>query len=269
MQNFYNEYIVTYLLRIVGALLILGIGTLIAYTVRRILNQGIKLKNHAIPKAFLTNLLFAAIVLITFIMSLSKLGVPTATLITVLGAGSLAIGLSLKDFLANIAAGFMIIFLRPFKVGDSIIVNGTLGTIININLFMTQLKSPSNECVFIPNTNIMGNSIVNQSYYRIRRLDIEIGVGYDTDLKKAKLLLEKLLFDFEFVAKDEAPIIGVTNLADSSIVILVRFWVLTQDYTIATHQFLEAVTQKFTEENINLPFPQLDIHIKNQQGTIV
>lgn len=268
MQQFYNEYIVTYMLRIIAGLLIFGIGTFIAYAVRRFLSQGIKLKNNAIPKAFLTNLIFVAILLITLIMSLSKLGVPTATLITVLGAGTLAIGLSLKDFLANIAAGFMIVFLRPFKIGDSIVVDGTAGTIININLFMTQLKSPSNECVFIPNTNIMGNSIVNQSYYRIRRLDIEIGVDYDTDLKKAKLLLEKLLYDFEFVAKDETPIIGVTNLGDSSIVILVRFWVLTQDYTIAQHQFLEAVKLKFSEEKISLPFPQLDLHIKNQPAKV-
>jgi len=115
MQQFYNEYIATYVLHILAALLILTVGASIAYAVRRFLNQGIQLKNYAIPKAFLTNLIFVAILLITFIMFLSKLGVPTATLITVLGAGTLAIGLSLKDFLANIAAGFMIVFLRPFS----------------------------------------------------------------------------------------------------------------------------------------------------------
>lgn len=266
MQHFYDDFVLIYMIRFCAAALILGVGALIAYSVRRFLNHGIKVKNNEVPKAFLTNLVFAGILLISFIMALAKLGVPTATLITVLGAGSLAIGLGLKDFLSNIAAGFMIVFLRPFKIGDYIIVNGAAGTIININLFMTQLKSASNECVFIPNTNITSNYIINQSYYRLRRLDVEIGVDYGTDLKKAKLLLEQLLFNFDFVAKEETPVIGVTNLADSSIVILVRFWVLTQDYVTAKHQLLEAVKQKFSEENISMPFPQLDLHIKNKSN---
>lgn len=267
MQQFYHDYVLNYLLRFCAALIILAAGTFIAYIIRRFLHHGIKLKNNEVPKAFLTNLVFAAVMLVTFIMALAKIGVPTATLITVLGAGSLAIGLALKDFLSNIAAGFMIIFLRPFKIGDYIIVNGTAGTIININLFMTQLKSATNECVFVPNTIITDNPIVNQSYYHIRRLDVEIGVDYGTDLKKAKSLLEKMLFDFDFVAKEETVIIGVSNLADSSIVILVRFWVRIENYTTAKYQFLEAVNQKFSEEKISLPFPQLDVHIKNDQGT--
>ncbi len=264
----YETYILSYLPHLFAALLILIVGITIASILKRFLKHGMKIKNDEILITFLTNLVFSVVLVITIIMTLGKLGVPTATLITLLGAGSLAIGFALKDFLSNIAAGFLIIFLRPFKIGDFIVVNGNSGTIININLFLTQLKSSSNECIFIPNNGIIVNPITNQSFYKLRRLDIEIGVGYETDLQKAKNLLETMLSTADFVVQSEQPVIGVANLADSSIIMLVRFWVLTENYTIAKHKLLEAVKQKFSEENISLPFPQLDLHLKKENGSL-
>lgn len=247
---------------IISALVILIVGILIAYLARSVIRRCIRIENNKMLKSFSANLIFGLILLLTLITTLSKLGVPTASLVAIMGATGLAIGLALKDFLSNIAAGFMIVFLKPFRVGHYISVNGSAGTIIDINLFMTQLKTSSNECLFIPNNKVITNAITNQSYYNTRRMDLVIGIDYSADLKQAKDIIATTLIDNILTLKNPAPFIAVQELADSSVNLLVRFWVESSNLSAAKSEILETLKTQLTAAGIDLPFPQLAVHIE-------
>jgi small conductance mechanosensitive channel len=244
------------------ALVIFVIGILMAYLARSFIQRCIKIENNKMLKSFSTNLIFGLILLLTLITTLGKLGVPTASLVAVMGAAGLAVGLALRDFLSNIAAGFMIVFLKPFGVGHYIQVNGNAGTIVDINLFMTQLRTSGNECLFIPNSKVITNAIINQSYYETCRVDLVIGIDYAADLQTAKEVITAVLADNALTLKDPAPIIGIQELANSSVNLLVRFWVERINLLNAKFEVLEACKERLTKAGINLPFPQLDVHLK-------
>lgn len=247
------------------ALIIFGAGLFIAYIVKKMLKKYIHLHNNEMLKNFLSNLASSLIILMTVISALSKLGIPTASLVAVAGAAGLAIALSLKDFLSNIAAGFMIVFLKPFKVGDFVKLNNDSGTVTDINLFMVTLKSPTNECLFIPNNKAITNNVLNQSFYDTRRVDLIIGVDYSTNLTQAKSILNDILQNNGLVLKTPTFAIGIQELADSSINMLVRYWVAKANLLQSKMDLLEAITAAFREANINIPFPQLDVHFDNPQ----
>lgn len=253
----------SYLPNIVYALLIVILGIFSTLVTKKMLRRYIRLRQNAILKNFLVNLISSLIILLTVISALSKLGVPTASLVAVTGAAGLAIALSLKDFLSNIAAGFMIVFLKPFKVGDFVKINGDAGTITDLNLFMVTLKSSSNECLFIPNNKVITNSVLNQSFYDTRRVDLVIGVDYNTDLAKAKNIILEVLGNEKTVLKDPVFMVGVQELADSAINFLVRYWTQKNDFLQSKMDLLESITTALINANINIPFPQMDIRLKN------
>lgn len=252
-----------YLPNIIYASLILVIGLFVALIVKRLLKKYIPLHNNEMLKSFLSNLISSLVVLLALISALGKLGVPTASLVAVAGAAGLAVALSLKDFLSNIAAGFMIVFLKPFKVGDSVKINGDSGTVTDISLFMVTLKSPSNECLFIPNNKVITNNVLNQSFYDRRRVDLVIGVDYNADLAQAKSILTTVLTQNKLVLTDPSFTIGVQELADSAINILVRYWVTKANLAQSKMNLFEEIATALTTAGINIPFPQMDIHIES------
>jgi small conductance mechanosensitive channel len=167
----------------------------------------------------------------------------------------------LQGSLSNFASGVMIIFFRPFKVGDFVEAGGISGIVEGIQIFSTQMRTGDNKSIIIPNSSITSGTITNYSAKSERRVDMTFGIGYDDDIRKAKQILEDILSADDRILKDPAPVIAVGALADSSVNILVRPWVKTDDYWAVFWDLTEKVKLRFDEENISIPFPQRDVHL--------
>ncbi len=211
--------------------------------------------------SFTKNVTYALMMAFVVIAALGQLGVETTSLAAVVAAAGLAIGLALQGSLSNLAAGVMIVLFRPFKVGDFIGAAGTDGTVEDLNIFTTTLKTADNRSIIIPNSNITEGNIVNFSARDTRRVDMVFGIGYDDDLKAAKKLLEKIVKADKRVLKDPAPLVAVSELADSSVNFVVRPWVNSADYWSFKFDLTEKVKLEFDKAGISIPFPRQDIHI--------
>ncbi len=254
--------LISYMPMVFMACVILVIGLVLAYMAKKMtLKATQKISNRAMAN-FLSRLVHIIVIVLTIIIVLSRLGVPTTSLVAVLGAASLAIGLSLKNFLANLAAGFLIIFLRPFKIGDFIEVGSKAGTVSDINLFMTHLNTTANEALFFPNNKIINDFIINKSFHDHKRLDLFIGIAYDADLKQAKQLIDECLKSHLNVQAQPAPLVVVNELADSAVILLVRFWCRVDQALSTKFALLEDIKSTLDENNINIPYPQLDVHLQ-------
>lgn len=240
--------------------LIFTIGLMIAFTLKKLLQKYIHVQNNEMLKRFLINIFMSFIILLTIISALGKLGVPTASLVAVMGAAGLAIALSLKDFLSNIAAGVMIVFLKPFSIGDTVTISSNTGTVTDLNLFMIALQTSTNECVWVPNNKVLTSSILNSSFYDKRRIDLTVGVNYDTDLSVAKDIVLKVMKDNKLVLNDPAPVVGVQELTDQSINLLVRYWVDQSNTTQSQLEVLETIKFELSKAKIKMPSQQ-PIHI--------
>lgn len=257
-----HELILGYLLQLGAAIIIFYIGRIIAKGLSRLLERG--LVARSIDKAviaFLVSIVYAVLMIATVLMALSQIGVQTTSFIAILGAAGLAIGLALQGSLANFASGILIILFRPFKAGDFIDGGGVSGTVEKIEIFQTQMKTPDNKRVIVPNAQITGSPITNYSAEPIRRVDLVIGISYDSDLLLAKKLLEDILKNDERVLADPAFSIKVGALADSSVNLNVRPWVNSADYWGVYWDTLEKVKLTFDDNGIGIPFPQMDVHL--------
>jgi len=213
-------------------------------------------------RGFLTSLCRMLFKAILFISVLGMVGVKTTSLIAILGAAGLAVGLALKDSLGNFAASVMILVFRPYKVGDLVELEGTIGTVQHIQIFCTILNTPGHKKVIIPNGKIVTNKIINISDDPIIRIDHTIGIGYGDDIKKAKKVLMDVLEKDKRILSDPAPYVGVSELADSSVNFVFRPWVKNEDYWDVYFDTLEAAKLALDENGISIPFPQRDVHIK-------
>ena len=210
--------------------------------------------------SFVSSILSVFLLLLVVVASLGRLGVDTTSLIALVGAAGLAIGLSLQDSLKNFAAGVLLIIFRPFKEGDFVEVAGTSGIVEHIAIFNTILRSGDNRELTVPNGQIYTDTIVNYSKRPTRRVDMVFGIGYDDDLLKAKQVLLSILEADERILKDPAPVVAVSELADSSVNFIVRPWVANADYWPVLWSITEQVKLRFDEEGISIPYPQLDVH---------
>ena len=215
---------------------------------------------------FVGNLINAAVITFAVIAALNQLGIQTTSLIAVVGAAGLAIGLALKDSLGNFAAGVMILIFRQFKAGDLIEAAGVLGVVETLNIFSTQLKTADNKTIFVPNGKLLGDNIINYSSKPIRRVDLVIGVSYDADLSHVKRVLTDILADDARILKDPEATIGVLALADSSVNFAVRPWVASEDYWPVFFDLQAAVKTGFDAEGISIPFPQRDVHLHSVES---
>ncbi len=215
---------------------------------------------------FVGTILKAVLLLVVVIAALNQLGVDTTSLIALLGAAGLAVGLAVKDSLQNFASGVMLILLRPFKKGDFVEIAGISGVVDQISLFSTQLHTGDNREIIVPNGKIYGDTITNYSARDTRRVDMTFGIGYDDDLKLAKETLEALLAADPRVLDDPAPVVAVAELADSSVNFTVRAWVKSSDYWAVLWDMNEKVKLTFDEKGISIPYPQMDVHLHKQEG---
>lgn len=235
-------------------------------TLKRRLGKYLEKKNRNYGAlVFGLNFAFGAALFVLAIPVLSEFGVPTASLITVLGTSSLAIGLALRNFLANIAAGIMLVFQKPFDIGDIIECSGTLGYVDKIDLFSVRVKTFSNELVYIPNGKLASDKVTNKNRKSKRRIEAKIDISYKADLKLAKQILLDLMQNDERILLDPAPTVAVDELADSGIVLLVRFWAMSADMMNAKYDLLENTLLQFEAQNIEIPYPQIDVWMRSHE----
>jgi small conductance mechanosensitive channel len=212
---------------------------------------------------FVTNILFMMLLMLVIIAALAQLGIPTAQFIAVIGAAGLAIGLALQGSLSNFASGVLLVSFRPCKVGDYIEAGGVAGTVQQITVFSTTLLTADQRTITVPNSSVMGGPITNYSTSPSRRLDLVIGVSYDSDIVEVKRLLREIVESDERVLDSHKPVqIGVLALADSSVNIAIRPWVATADYWPLHFDLHERIKQCFDQAGIGIPYPQLDVHLQ-------
>jgi small conductance mechanosensitive channel len=251
-----------YGLKIIGAILILFLGRLVALGLKKLLHKiMLKSKVDETLVSFVTSLAYVALMTFIIIAALGQLGVQTTSFIAVLGAAGLAIGLALQGSLANFAAGLLMIIFKPFKVGDFIEGGGVSGAVEKVGIFTTELKSPDNKKIIVPNAKMTGDNIVNYTAKDSRRVNIVVGVSYGVNLDKVKSVLQNILSGDNRILKDPAPTIGVLELADSSVNFAVRPWVRTEDYWNVFFATQENIKKRFDAEGISIPFPQQDVHL--------
>jgi small conductance mechanosensitive channel len=211
--------------------------------------------------SFASNLASMILMLIVFIAAISALGVQTTSFIAILGAAGLAIGLALQGSLSNFASGVLIVLFRPYKVGDWIEAAGVSGSVEEVQILTTVLKTGDNKVVIVPNGQVMDSIITNYSANDKRRVDMLVGVSYSDDLDKVRSTLEELVAAEDRILDEPACTIAVSELADSSVNFVVRPWVATADYWGVKFDLTEAIKKRFDKEGISFPFPQQDVHL--------
>jgi small conductance mechanosensitive channel len=257
-----QELLAFYGLKIIAAILIFVVGRWIAKALRNVIKRMMTKGNvDEILISFVGNLTYIALLAFVIIAALNQLGIQTTSFIAIIGAAGLAIGLALQGSLANFAAGVLMIIFRPFQVGDYIEGAGVAGAVEKVQIFTTQLRTPDNKTIIIPNAKIMGDNITNYSAKDTRRVDMVIGVSYGDDLKKVREILEDILAKDDRILKDPAPTIGVLELGDNSVNFAVRPWVKRDDYWGTYFDVTETVKRRFDKEGISIPYPQRDVHL--------
>jgi len=209
---------------------------------------------------FLDSVIYFALFVVVVLASLNALGINTTSFLAIFGAAGLAVGLALKDSLANIGAAVLIIIFRPFQVGDFVDAAGASGTVQDINLFSTIIITGDNKTIIVPNSSVIGGNITNYSNKPLRRVSHVFGIGYGDDLKLAKETLIQIMEADERVLKDPAPFVAVGELGQSSVNLVFRAWVKTEEYWDVHFDMLERVKLAFDEKGISIPYPQMDIH---------
>jgi small conductance mechanosensitive channel len=261
--NHVVELATAYGLQVVGAIIILILGWIAAGWVRSAADKGLS-KVRGMDETlryFLSTLVRYLVLAVTIVMVLERFGVQTASLIAVLGAAGLAIGLALQGTLSNLAAGVMLLFFRPFKIGDFVDAAGVSGTVKLISLFTTELATPDNVKIIVPNKQLWDTSIKNFSANATRRVDFLLGIGYGDDIDKAFKVINEIIEKDERCHKDPEPQIVVGNLGDSSVDIIVRVWCNAGDYWGLKFDLTKAFKQSFDKEGIEIPFPQRVVHM--------
>ena len=262
INNLVTTYVVPWAINIFFALAIFIVGRWVSKFLVRLLRKGLtKAKMDPILVNFIGSIVSSLLLLFIIIASLNQLGVDTTSLIAIFGAAGLAIGLALQGSLQNFASGVMLIIFRPFKTGDFVEAGGTSGVVEAISIFTTIMRTGDNREVIVPNGSIYSGTITNYSARDTRRIDMVFGIGYGDDIKKAKQILQQVLEADERVLKDPAPLVAVAELADSSVNFNVRPWVKSPDYWAVKFDLTENVKLAFDENNISIPFPQMDVHM--------
>jgi small conductance mechanosensitive channel len=257
-----TELAMAYVPKLVLTVVVLLIGLWLIKRVIKLMNNGMERSSTEPTLAkFLGNLVSIGLKALLLISVASMIGIETTSFIAILGAAGLAIGLALQGTLANFAGGVLVLLFRPFKVGDFVEAQGVTGTVAEIQIFNTVIKTGDNKHIIVPNGAISNGIITNFSAEATRRVDFVFGIGYDDDIAKAKAILERLATEDSRSLSDPAPLVVVSALADSSVNFTVRVWVHAADYWGLYFDLTEQVKLTFDQEGISIPFPQSDVHI--------
>jgi len=249
-------------IKIAIAIAIFVIGKIIARMVANLTKKALqRAGTDAMLVNFLGTITYTVLLIAVLLAAVDSLGVNVTSLMAILGAAGLAVGLALKDSLSNFAAGVMIIIFRPFNIGDFITAGGCSGVVDEIGLFATLMHTGDNQRIIVPNSAILGGNITNTSALPTRRIDLVIGIGYDDNIGQARDLIMGILEADERVLKDPVPGVAVGELGDSSVNLNVRPWVNSGDYWPARADILEGIKIKLDEAGISIPYPQQDVHM--------
>ena len=250
-------------LRLLGCALLLLVGRWLALRLSAFVARLLE-RNQADKTVvgFLSKSVYVVTLLLAFLVALSWLGIPTTSIITVLGASTLAIGLALQDSLSNLASGLLLIFLKPFIVGDYVQIgsDNNEGTVTHVHFFHTELNTGDNKVLLVPNSDVMSNQILNFTRHDHRRLDLVIGIGYDEDIRQAKAILTEIVNGDSRVLAEPAPRVAVNNLGESSIELMVRPFVRTANFDTTRADLLEQIKLRFDEAGIT-PNPQRAVRL--------
>ncbi|NBK90983.1 mechanosensitive ion channel family protein [bacterium 1XD21-13] len=267
-QQYIDEYlpgVVAFGLRVVMALVVFFVGSRLIKLLRRIVRRSMERAGADVGVIqFIDSLLKAFLYFVLVMLIASGFGVDTTSVVALVGSAGLAAGLALQGSLANFAGGVLLLMVKPFKVGDYIVQGDLEGTVSEIQMIYTYLLTPDNRKVVIPNGKLADNSLINVTAQEKRRLDIDVGISYTADLKKAKETGRKLLEQEERVLKEEDHLVVVSELADSAVILKLRFWVRPEDYWSTKWDMTEAVKLAFDAEGIEIPFNQVDVHIREE-----
>lgn len=249
--------------RLLMAALIIFIGIRIAKVVRRLLKRTFeRMGTDLSVSKFLISVANAGVYALTLFIAADKIGIPSASIIALLGSAGLAIGLALQGSLANVAGGILILLTRPFGVNDYIICDGVEGTVHNIGLTYTMLVTADNKKITIPNGSVSNTTIINVTVQEKRRVDIEVGIGYSSDLKQAKEIIRRIYENHPKVLTEDGITVYVGELADSAVILGGRGWTKTEDYWSVRWAILEEIKEQFDLAGIEIPFNQMDVNIK-------
>lgn len=262
-----NIYIIPWGINIAFALVIFVVGRMVVKGILNIVRKILaRTGTDSMLIGFICTISNAILMLFIAIAALDQLGVDTTTLVALIAAAGLAIGLSLQDSLKNFASGIMLIVFRPFEAGDFVEAGGTSGTIEHISIFSTTMRTGDNREIIVPNGAIYGGSITNYSARDTRRIDMVFGIGYDDDIRKAKEIMQQILDADERILSEPTPLIAVAELADSSVNFNVRPWVNSGDYWAVRYDVTEKIKLSFDENSISIPYPQMDLHLNKSAG---
>lgn len=249
-------------IKAVVAILIFYVGRMVARVVSKALRNLMQKQDvDKILQSFISNLVYWALMTFVIIAAINQLGIQTTSLIAIMGAAGLAVGLALQGSLSNFAAGVLIVMFRPYRVGDFVEAAGISGSVDDVQILTTVLKTPDNKKIIVPNSSIMSSIITNYSANDTRRVDLTFGVSYSDDLDKVRSILEELTGADERILKDPECVIKVHELADSSVNFVCRPWVKTADYWGVYWDLTEKVKKRFDQEGISIPFPQQDVYL--------
>jgi small conductance mechanosensitive channel len=252
--NNLQQAIVFYGTQIIAAILILLAGLWAAKTSRHIFNHMMERRRvDATVRIFLSRLLYLSIITFVVIAALAKLGIQTASIVAIIGALGLAVGLALRNSLSDFAAGILLIIFRPFKAGDTIDLIGVSGTVEEINLLYTRLKSSDGKAVIVPNGKLMSNNMINLSTYKTRRAEIIVGISYDNSVEQAKAIIEDILRADTRVHAHPSSVIAVYKLTDSAVQLIIRFWANGSELDATTWSVNEAIKAQFAQAKIIIP----------------
>ncbi len=252
--------------KVAGAIAVLIVGYLVIKLVMGGLRRLFaKKKMEPSLSKFLLSLINVLLQTLLWISVLGMIGIQMASFIALIGAAGFAIGMALTGTLQNFAAGVMILLLKPFKVGDVIESQGILGSVEEIGVFSTILKTPDNRVIIVPNSQLSNVVVTNYTREPLRRVDWTFGIGYGDDVAKAQAVLLQLIEQDSRILKDPAPFIAVSELADSSVNLVVRVWVKTEDYWNVFFDMNRRVYEEFGKNGINIPYPQMDVHLFQEQ----
>ena len=265
MQNTVDKiygYLVGYGFDLVAALFIFIIGKWAARVASQFI-QGMMISAHvdATLAKFIKHLSYGAFMAFVIIAALSKVGVQTTSLVAIIGAAGLAVGLALQGSLSNFAAGVMLIIFKPFRVGDAIEAGGAAGTVEEIQIFNTVINAPDNRRVIVPNAKITGDNITNLSDIECRRIDLKFSISYKDDMRTAKDVLMKMVRSDPRILKDPATVVAVSELADNSVNLVCRPWVKPLDYWNVYFDLTEKGKLALEENGMTIPFPQREVHV--------
>ena len=244
------------------ALVIFFLGRFVVRLVVRALSKT--MQNNGVEKTletFICNLVSMALLVVVVIAAIGQVGIQTTSFIAIFGAAGLAVGLALQGSLSNFASGVLIVLFRPYKVGDFVEAAGIAGSVEQVQILTTILKTGDNKQVIVPNSQIMDSIITNYSAHDTRRVDMVVGVSYEDDLDKVRKTLEGIIAADDRILLDPAPKIAVAELADSSVNFVVRPWCATSDYWAVMWDLTETIKKRFDQEGISFPFPQQDVHL--------